>query len=89
MAWELRGFGPAFDAWEAAVEPDASTVLAVLSWVAELLDDPLDLSTTVHVDASSSTRVGCAPGTQVLMRYTLDPARERLIVHRLDSVPEG
>lgn len=89
MDWELHGFGASFDAWEAATSPDHETARAVLDWVAELLDDPFNLSTTVHVDDSSATRVGCAPGTRVLMRYTVDTERRRLIIHRLDSVPEG
>lgn len=88
MTWELRGFTASFDAWEAATAPDDDTARAVLDWVADLLDDPMDLSTTVHVDESSATRVGCAPGTRVLVRYTVDVERARLIIHRLDSVPE-
>ena len=88
MTWELRGLDEAVDAWIADDSPDFETVEAVLWWVADLRDDPEDEATTVFVDETSATRVGCAPGTTVLMRYTLDVDRRRLIVRRLVSVPD-
>ena len=88
MAWVLRGFRDACDSWESAERPDAVTLRLVFEWVAELLDEPANDATTVLIDQTSATRIGCAPGTRVLMRYTLDHERSRLIVHRLDTVPE-
>lgn len=88
MAWEPRGFDAALTRWEDAYRPTSRERRLVLEWLAELLDDPEDTSTTVYIDQTSATRIGCAPGTNVLMRYTLDVERRRLIAHRLDTHSE-
>ena len=88
MGWEPRGFDAALSVWEETCSPTSSEMRLVLEWIGELLDDPEDTSTTVYIETTSATRVGCAPGTTVLMRYTLDGDRRRLIAHVIVTVPE-
>jgi hypothetical protein len=86
VSWTFRGLEAALDRWIADEDPDLETIEQVLYWVSDLRDDPEDESTTVIIDDTSATRVGCAPGTTVLMRFTLDRSRERLIVHHFATV---
>jgi hypothetical protein len=85
--WEFRGLSAALDDWEASEDPEPAVTRLVLEWIAGLMDAPADDATTVHVDDLTATRIGCAPGTRVLMQFTLDEERHRFIVHKLMSVP--